>query len=614
MKSAFVVAGSLLAACATDPTLHVTVVNPSGLAIASSKVSVYESAKFGCVDVEYGNVDSLELQAALVTEAVVDARGAAHGLSGMSRTGKKVIVARAFDASTTPQLVAAGCVEKGLVSGADQVSVATEVSATVSFALADASGGDFYGINVTATDPNGRLLDGRPVWWRVFGPKGAQPAPAAGALTAIGDGVWEPVKPTCSTNGIVTVHPVPPKRIGGFASQIRVAWAVDPPPFLTAFTKADFRIGTQLTPPNGGTKFCALHSSPSLHRVACLDGGAGAAIDYEATVAAGSATLVAKDQQAIPSDAVAIYSVDSAGNKDVYALTTRCAVVGPLFGASTATTPLCAGADDVLVVPACGSAAAKLLVHIPASAGKDGVKQLDVHGNALAQADFPLAYKAGENAVELVGAGCVTELDPASGAPALRQAIAIQYTQRMTGSLATRLSYTCAAGNCAPIELTLPGAGVSFTGDSDAELITATVDATGVVMTQFVLVAGGNGDRLIERSRQPAASIPNKIVVANFEDGSGLDTMWDVSARRGAAFELAYPSTIGTQPLIALSQAQPIAVEAMLAGDVTGDGFDDVVITAAPGDLSAPKRGVIVIPSHVDAQVVPAKADATCEP
>ena len=70
-RSAFVAACVALAGCGESASLVVTVTHPSNLTVASTTVSVYVSSQFTCQDIEYGNVDSASLQAALVASESV---------------------------------------------------------------------------------------------------------------------------------------------------------------------------------------------------------------------------------------------------------------------------------------------------------------------------------------------------------------------------------------------------------------------------------------------------------------------------------------------------------------------------------------------------------------
>ena len=51
----------LLAACSTDPTLAVTVAHPVGLSVATTNVTVYESATLHCEDIEFARLDEAHM-------------------------------------------------------------------------------------------------------------------------------------------------------------------------------------------------------------------------------------------------------------------------------------------------------------------------------------------------------------------------------------------------------------------------------------------------------------------------------------------------------------------------------------------------------------------------
>src|SRR6476646_9987 len=109
--------GVLLAACTDDPTLHVAVTNPTGLPIATTTVTDYESPTLHCEDVEFARLTQDQLAAVAIATETIAADGKTTGaLTGISRADRKVIVARALDA--TGSLLAAGCAEQGVVDGA----------------------------------------------------------------------------------------------------------------------------------------------------------------------------------------------------------------------------------------------------------------------------------------------------------------------------------------------------------------------------------------------------------------------------------------------------------------------------------------------------------------
>ncbi len=586
-----------LAACSSDPVLHVTVTHPTGVAIASTTVSVYESKQFACQDIEYGDVDDVSLQAALVASETIGAQGTTGALTGLSRTDPKLVVARGFDASGG--LLAAGCAEQGVVSGDAQLAITTELAAVVSYAIADPTGmTDLYGIATTVTDPSGKALDGRQVWWRVYGPAGTAAQTSPTMLTGLSDGIWEPAQPSCTTKGLATIHPVPPDQIGGYAIELRVAWAVDPPQYFSSFTRIDPSL-TTLAVPTNSTRFCARHVTSGGPRLTCLDNPTGSqpiAYDFTVSQANGTATLSAKamtGSQNVPADALDVFGIDNAsGGHDVYAATTHCAVASAAGVQPMDINPYCPlqAADDIMLVPACGSEPARLLFHIP-MAGTDVVRAVDPTGGAPSDLGIPLKGNVSFNA-----AGCVSELDPVTGQMMQRQVIVLDNSVAGV-TVGTHALYACAT-TCADINLPLAGAGVGFTTGTEQRMVAAAIDATGVVLSQLVLLRDPSGaaDRLVERTRQPAASVPISIAVGNF-DGDGVqDLVWDVGGRRGTAFEVAYARMVNGQPLSALSGAFTAQIASLEVGDVTGDGKDDLVVT---GGGAAVLHGVGVIPTRV---------------
>jgi hypothetical protein len=587
----------VLAACSSDPVLHVTVTHPTGVTIASTTVTVYESKMFACQDIAYGDIDDVSLQAAQVASETIGAQGTTGALTGLSRTDTKLVVARGYDANGG--LLAAGCAEQGVVSGDVELAITTELAAVVSYALADPMGTDLYGIATTVTDPSGKEIDNRQVWWRVYGPAGTSAQPTPTDLTGISDGIWEPTQPTCTSKGLATIHPVPPNQIGGFAVELRVAWAVDPPQYFSSFTRIDPSL-TSLSPPANSNHFCTRHVSGGTPKLTCLDSGP-VAYDFTVGEANGTATLSPKastPSQAVDPNTLGLFGIDNAsGGHDVYAATTHCAIASAVGIAPKDGTAYCPlqMADDILLVPACGSSPARLLFHIP-MAVNDVVRAVDPLGGNMSD----LSYSP-KGSVSFNAAGCVSELDPITGQTTPRQVIVIDNT--VAGVTAgTRALYDCTT-TCSQIVLPLPGAGVGFTGGSEQRMIAATIDASGVVLSQLVLLRDTTGaaDRLVERTRQPAASVPLSIAVGNFDADGVDDLVWDVAVRRGAttAFEVAYARMVNGEPLAALSGAFGAQIATIEVGDVTGDNRDDIVVTGA---AAAIVHGVGVIPTRVAPQ------------
>jgi hypothetical protein len=128
-------------------------------------------------------------------------------------------------------------------------------------------------------------------------------------------------------------------------------------------------------------------------------------------------------------------------------------------------------------------------------------------------------------------------------------------------------------------------------------------DASGVVMSSWVLLPSRMSEYLlVERARVPAASIPRRVVSGRFDTDGVTDMFWDMPSLNGATsnLQVTYGRTIGTQRLSALSGAQPITVDDLLVGDLTGDGLDEVVLLGKQRkDTSVFAEGLIVIPMNV---------------
>ena len=105
-------------------------------------------------------------------------------------------------------------------------------------------------------------------------------------------------------------------------------------------------------------------------------------------------------------------------------------------------------------------------------------------------------------------------------------------------------------------------------------------DASGVVMSSWVLLPTGAELRLVERDRVPAAAIPRSVVFGRFDGDAITDLFWDLpsSVLPTSNLQVTYGRKIGPQRLSALSGAEAIIADAVLAGDLTGDGADDVVL------------------------------------
>jgi hypothetical protein len=614
------VAITLLAACADDPELHVSVTNPQGLAIASTTVTDYESSMLSCDDVEFSRVSADELTAVAVTSETIGTDGKPTGaLTGISRTDPKVIVARAFDAAGT--LLAEGCAEQGVVSGNVTVSITTETAATASIALPDPAAADQTQVIVTATDPSGMLIDNRPVSWSVYGPAGSTPAVMPN-VTIASDGVWEATAPTCTSGGIAKLHPVPPGIVGGYAVQMRVAWASELPPAFTGLTGSGLGL-TPFVPPTGSQRYCAARVEGATRRLDCLDGSGVNVVarEFEVMLADGKTTLALMQSQTLTPEAIAIVSVPNGSDRDVYAITTRGHIIPvfprpnqpvddnyPVCGATCAT-PV----DDAMVVPPCDTTPGQLLLHVTGVPAAQQIEAMPATGGP--HTTLPLQVMPVDTDVALDNAGCVATLTAQT-----KQVISVHQGVRVAADLvasATRIYFDCNGGSCSSMAVLL-GAGVGFLTGNEPRIIVASVDATGVVVVQAVFAQGGTGGhQLVQRVRYPAVSVPDHIVVGQYDTDSMADMLWNVTNKRGnpTTLEVAYARLVGTQPLEALSAAVPFVVDDLLSIDLVGvsmpDGLDDIVIT---GSVPGIGHGIVVIPASVPTAPISLAADPTCAP
>ncbi|MEO6771579.1 MAG: hypothetical protein ABI467_00970 [Kofleriaceae bacterium] len=597
----------LIAACGTDPTLAVSVTHPSTVTVATTEVTVYESDSLKCTDLEFARVDPAGLVALTADDVVLD--GTARGdLTGLSRTGHKVIVARGFAADST--LVTIGCAEKDEVLGADTVAISTFVAAVVSIhpptdpALLD--------VAITLTDAGGAALpDLRPVTWTVYGPAGSTAANPAN-VTTLSDGVWEPALPTCTGTGVTTLRPNPPSELGGYAVQLRAAWALEQPQPYTSLAATGFANTDLHLTPSSARRFCTIRQQGPVHRLVCVD-SANVAHDLAITIDATGHAVATEmgTQSALPplpgaQTVVAIVAEPAAGtDREVYAVTDRGVLVA-LFGATAVTDQalVCPVCSDAIVVPPCGATPGKVLLAGPTNR----VRQIDLHGGNLQMFDV-----SGVTAVRLDNAGCVTQLHT-SGSPTFAQLASLHAGGIVATTFvpAATLIASCTSGACKLLDLPLVrGAGVGFTADTEPRIVIANLDATGVELSQLVIApTGGAASSIgttIERARTPAASLPDRLVVGQVDTDTGTDLFWDIPTRNsGTTFQIAYARKVGAVNLEALSPALDLDVDDLVTGDLDGDGLDDVVVLST--------TGVAIVPMGVTLPAPAPNTDPTCTP
>jgi hypothetical protein len=603
------VAALLLCACGDDISLRVAVEHPTGSDVALTTVTIYESATVACRDISFSLLGAGELDAIRTAEESVSSDGeTTGGLTGISRTDHKIIVARGYAADGTWRT--AGCAEHDVVEDTTTIRIETVPTVTAATVL-DIDPDDPFLAVLATTDATGKAIGDRRVGWTVYGPAGSEPMHMTNVALA-SDGIWQPTQASCTkSSGAATLHPPPPDVIGGYSVQLRAEWAMDLPALYSRFM-ASFASKT-IAPPNSSKKYCTIRVNGAAKRVVCLDGNV--ARDYEVTAASGVVNLVQRDMMLVGAEALAVVAVPSGTNRDVYVMTTR-GVLVPLFGAPAADNSAApcgdnsCEVDDVIAVPACGTLPGKLVVRLRAT-GPGQVKLMNARGGGTQ--DFPTGTLMAGVQVQLDNAGCVTRADPSGGAPTLRQVVTYHVGSRNLldefVAVATRAAYNCTSSTCMHNEL-FPGAGVAFTTDSESRMIVTFVDATGVVVAEVVMAPDTpNRDLFVERSRSPTAGIPDRIVVGQYDADDNPDLFWNMTARRGTTFEVAYAREVAGQRLEALSGVQPIIVTSLATGDLTGDGSDDVMII---GDLATLGAGVVVLPMNATGPTLTIPTDSSC--
>ncbi len=616
-KQLAVVCAIALGACGEHPSLRVEVVHPDDIDVATTTITVYQSDLFSCAKIELGDLSDDQLLAAEVDQITIGDGLAADDLT-MSRVDPKVIVARGYDADGA--YVSAGCAEKGVVSEGDSLVIETELTAHVSVNGIGLDTADPFGLAVTVTDPLVRSLPDRVVSWRVHGPAGAMPLDLTN-ITLGNDSDWEPTQPACTNeNGQVRLHPMPPSTVGGFATSVRTSWSAEPPRTFTTFTPVDASGTISIDAIPGTKRWCAARISGATRRLDCVQNVAGEirAFEYTVTMQGGGATIVESDQQAFSGlgateNVIGVFSVErDATTRDVYAITNRGRPIG-LFGPKVPaanvklsdTNPVI----DVGVLPACGGKPAGLLLVVSTLQAREVLELAIDPVQPLGQDPTltPFFSTAPGDGVEVNNTGCVAELS--AGATVLHQVGVIDISGRIAPNPrnATVAAFECGASptGCV-IPMPIARAGVGFLAADDlqpARIAIPTFDVSGAVLAIGVLQSDAQGKlRAVELERTSAASFPLHVVSGQFDADGRPDLFWDILAGNVAVsnFQLSYAHQVDNQRLSALSTAQPdLAVVDTFVADVTGDGLDDLVITADNKLLNPDEHSVRVIPGQV---------------
>lgn len=589
------------AACGDDLSIVVDVTHPGP--VAKTVISVYESDSVDCTKIEFGDLDAGALAAALVAEEVHGPAGelVSGDLDGVSRTADKAIVARGYD--ELGGLLSAGCVTKGIVQGKDKVEIATVPAMVVS--VVSRLPADPYTITVLGAKPDGGFLSKREVSWQVYAPTGTTPI-APELATAVGESEWQPPRGSCTNaNGLARIHPVPPSLIGGFATRIRASWAANPLPLETALSKADVSAPILLRPPATAKHLCAIKVSGGTRRLVCLDtqpvSGNPVVREYTVTVGGGRATTTASGVQMLANPPVGVFAKPGAvtGDFDVFVIDTT-GQQTPAFSTATALPTACGGCtvSDFVFAPSCGALDPARIV---LQTGPASIGVMPAQGGSV----VPLTMFADASATSLAlkTSGCVNLQSPQS--TKIDRQVTIADVTAGDGSVLTRGFYDCDTTGCNKLFFPVAESGVGFATSPTGErrLIGASIDATGLVMSAWVIRAtldtAARVDILLERDRVPAAQLPNNIVAGKLDDDTGYDLIWDIQSSRGTTLELAYSRMAGDQRLEVVAPLTMYRSSQLLLDDLSSDSHPELVLVSEPGAAPGGTTPVFVIPTHV---------------
>lgn len=605
-----------LSACGDDLSLVVEVNHR--IPVAKTVISVYESDSVDCTKIEFGDLDAAALSAALVAEEIHTAAGVTGSLDGISRTERKYVVARGYDESDT--LITAGCEIKDVVGGKDRLTVNADEALTVS-ALVDTADPAAYTFVIIASAPNGSPPTAhRKVSWQVYGPDGTTPLRSDLADMVAPEpnqpqqSDWVPKKDACTNaNGVARIHPVPPNHIGGFATRIRASWMANTLPLQSALSKVDPNAITNLRPPAGVTRPCAIKVAGGEHRLVCLDTAAGptnVAREYKVTASAGRGNAMQTNVTNVTGNPVAVISVPSGtGARDVYVIDTLGTVV-PLFASGAPTFVACPACTvrDAVYMPACtDDNEAKILLQT----GDTQLRTLTLTG--VIKRDILMGFEPTGTSITgtlksiaIEQAGCLSQIVPALGSKQ-RQAVTFSAKSDLMISPTVTVElpsshgfYGCTPMGCNRLDFPAAEGATAFVqaDTDDNRIIGASADAGGVVLSSWVVIPDpmpGAVHRLIERDRIPSASLPNHIVAGKLDDDAGVDIVWDFATKRGTTLEIAYSRLAAGQRLEAVSNPQALVFSELALDDITNDGFVDLIAFGAVGGVVP----VVIVPTHV---------------
>lgn len=602
-----------LSACGDDLALVVDVEHR--IPVAKTVISVYESDSLDCTKIEFGDVAGAALSAALVAEEIHEASGVTGSLDGISRTERKYVVARGYDADGT--LLTGGCASKDVVGGIDHLAVVADEALTVS-ALVDPSDLTGYSFIVIASAPNGSPpSDHRKISWQVYGPDGAKPVRSDLAVMVPPEpnqpqqSDWVPSKDACTNDsGVTRIHPVPPDQIGGFATRIRASWMANTLPLQSTLSKVDSTSLEVLHPASSVTRPCAIKVAGGERRLVCLDtqlpGPTNVAREYKVTASAGRGKATQTNMTAVAGIPIALVSIPNATGRDVYVVESGGGLV-PLFasGAPNLTACLTCSVQDALYMPSCADDGdAKILIQVGSLLLRTFSPTTGARAPVL---DFVAATSVPGmlKSIALDQAGCVTQIAPSVGT---KQRQAVTFSARsevLVNGLTIEIPtshgfYGCAPGTCNKLDFPAGEAGTAFVqvDTNENRIVGAAADAGGVVLSSWVVTPApmqSDVHRLIERDRVPSAALPNHIAAGKLDDDDGYDIVTDFSSKRGSTLEIAYSRLAAGQRLEAVSGPLALQFSQLVVEDITNDGLPDLIAIGALGGAVP----VLIVPTHV---------------
>jgi hypothetical protein len=289
----------------------------------------------------------------------------------------------------------------------------------------------------------------------------------------------------------------------------------------------------------------------------------------------------------------------TSGDLDVFVVDTA-GQQTPAFSTANALATSCGGCmvTDFMYQPACGALDPPRIV---LQLGPTSLGVMPAQGGTV----VPIAMFADVAATDLAlgNAGCVNLQSPQS--TKIDRLVTVLDVTTSDGSVVTRGFYDCDATGCNKLVLPVAEAGVGFATSTTGEhrLVGASIDATGLVMSSWVIRATldtiSRLDILLERDRLPAAQVPHNLVIGKLDDDTGYDLVWDIQANRGTTLELAYSRMAGDQRLEVVAPISNLTTDQLLLDDLSGDGHPELVVVAAQGTGTGNTTPVFVIPTHV---------------